>query len=190
MEAALIQQILNRLYTDTNYRENFLLGKEQFYAMYGITSAETIHFLNALPAEQLLFFSKSLDLKRFHTVKQLLPLTIKITGNRTKELFNTYSQQYMPVGIHKHHDDALHFLSFIEEDSKEELQKNLFMSEAVKYERILLENFLTKKKFRITFHKYHFGLLYRTFLDKQYVPERKNSLIVWRNSKIRKIFGY
>jgi hypothetical protein len=183
MKPEYIQEILNRLYTDKIFRTEFCSDKRLFFSKYSIVSGEAVTFLEAISAEQVQFFSQGLLAKRFHAVKQLIPASIKLADHSLAEYWKQFSQDYLPSGIHKHYDDAIHFLLFL---FSKNTKTDYFIKEVLRYEMLLLRNFVAPSKRKISYHRFDFVKEYRNIVrnDSTFRPLPKRTIIYWRSGKI------
>lgn len=181
MQPELAQQLLNRLYTDEHFLSEFLADRQQFYSTYGFTQ-ETISFLDVLSSKQLSFYAHSLKAKRYQLVKQQIPAISKIMKGTLDQHWRSYAGTYVPEGIHKHHDDALHFLGFIEQQNLDD-----FIRALIKFERLLIVHFLESSKTTLSFHTYDFTAEYQQILKKEnyIIPRKKRTVIFWRKGRVR-----
>lgn len=190
MKIDLTQGILSRLYTDSVFRNDFIKDKELFYKKYSVSSDETIKFIEALPVDQIVFFAQSLLSKRIHEVKALLPLSHKLIGKNSRNLFLVYAESYIPKGIHKHHDDAQHFADYLlkQEQLSEDKNINHFIHWVLKYELHRTNNFINPKKYLFYSYPYDFVNHYSALLktDNIKVLPKKRIVSFWINGKILK----
>ncbi|MCW3105494.1 MAG: hypothetical protein JWO09_3934 [Bacteroidetes bacterium] len=180
MQPELAQQLLNRLYTDERYLAEFLADRQLFYSKHQFTP-ETIAFLDALSSKQLSFYAHSLKAKRYQLVKQQIPAVCRIMKAALDEHWRSYVGTYVPQGIHKHHDDALHFLAFIEQQHLTD-----FLLSLIKFERLLIGHFIESTKIQLSFHAYDFTAEYQQILKKEnyIIPQKKWTCILWRSGRI------
>jgi hypothetical protein len=178
------QVILSRLYTNSIFRKEFIADKKKFYQTYTVSS-ETITFLEALSIPQLTFFAEGLLKKRMHEVRSLLPLSIKLIGKVFAEFFLKFCDQYTPNGIHKHQEDAIHFVEFVLAQLNE-TNIDQFTHSVMLYEQEQLRRFMNPKKYRLTFYKYdlvkNYGMLLKQG-DLTSLPKKLN-IVVWKKGKV------
>ncbi len=184
MKPSEAQHILSRLYTDQAYRNAFLAGKDAFYRLHQISDAGTITFLNALKPEQLAFFAKGLHAKKYHEVIHQIPCTAFLLKDRVGKLFSAFSQTPRAYGIHKHHEEALAFIGFIrqEETMSAELRATL------KFEEVLIRNFLYPKAWRICLLNYDAPAFLRSLQSGENpVLQQKCLLVIFKKGRVFKM---
>jgi hypothetical protein len=185
MNASESQHILSRLYTDQVYRQAFLAGKDAFYKTYGISDPESIAFLNALKPEQLEFFAKGLYAKKYHEVMHQIPGTVFLLKDKLGALFREFSQTPVTYGVHRHHEEALAFLKFIEKDSSH----SPLVKTILKFEKALITNFISPKNWKILIVKFNPVLFLKELqLQGHPVIKKKLTLIIFRNGKIGYVY--
>jgi hypothetical protein len=113
MALAEVQRALARLYTDAALPARFRADPRAVGTELGLT-AEEARQLGTLSVQQLRFFADTLRRKRLGEVRDLLPLTHRLLGQTFVALFWQFAPTYVPRGIHKHRDDALAFVRFLE----------------------------------------------------------------------------
>jgi hypothetical protein len=186
-----IQGILSRLYTDTLFRNLFLQDKALFYEQNNISSATTMAYLDAIPVKQLLFFSAGLSSKRWHEVKNLLPLSSLLLKKEAITFFTHYSETYLPKGIHKHHDDAIQFITYLQQQVLSiDIPLNFFIKSVLAYEYSRIQNFMNPKKIRIAFYQYDHVAHYTRLLkeDTIVLPKKKITVVLWKRNSLLKVF--
>lgn len=185
------QGILSRLYTDVAFREDFITDKKLFYKKYTITSPEVIKFIEDIPVSQIVFFAQSLITKRMHEVKNLLPGTSLLMGKMINEFFVRYSESYVPNGIHKHHDDAKHFVTYLLKQKKisDQKESDYYLRTILSYELQRIKNFISPKRFLISFYRHDLMRVYPLLLKTKNlnVPAKKKTIILWKSSRIIKL---
>lgn len=150
MKAEIIQSILSRLYSDTNYLMRFVNNRQLFYFEEQIRDRSLIGFLDKLNTNQLLFFAKTLNAKRYHEIKRLLPLTAHFLGMDMAVAFREFSSKPAVYGIHQHHEEALAFLEYL----RMKLRRNHLIREVMRFERQLISQFLSPPVFRLCLFRY------------------------------------
>lgn len=112
MSLKAFQQVLARLYVDSELRRQFFDNPVEMGRKLGLNAAETQQ-LRELRSPQINFFARSLHRKRLNALRGLLPLTAQGLGSQFSEIFNQYAETYVPSGIKKHQDDAVTFCNFL-----------------------------------------------------------------------------
>jgi len=112
MSLKAIQQVLARLYVDSELRQQFFDNPAEMGQKLGLNAAE-IQQLRELRSPQINFFARSLHRKRLNAVRGLLPLTTQGLNSQFSQIFAQYAETYAPSGIKKHHDDAVMFCNFL-----------------------------------------------------------------------------
>lgn len=130
------QPTLWRLYTDTRFRKEFLFDKYSFYQKYEIPE-DIVHFLDETPVYELTHFADTLLHKRMNKVKAFLPLTFKLIGKDTQMLFFKFCDHYIPSGVHRHQEDAMHFVHYLLKHRRLSfhLKLNLYVRSALLFEQ-------------------------------------------------------
>ncbi len=176
------QYFLSRLYTEAAYRQKFFVERNVFYEAENITDKDLIDFLDQLKEEQINFFAKSLLSKRWHAVKNMIPLSIQLSEEDFENRFIKFSDTFLPKGIHKHHLDAL---AFIEYALRLKIVTNdSLLRSALKFEKDTINNFLYQKKICLT--KYCFDPF--SIKNQPHKIKRSTTFILWRKGSMRKIF--
>jgi len=184
MKASEAQHILSRLYTDQAYRKAFLAGKDAFYEMQQITDPEIRAFLNALKTEQLEFFAKGLYAKKYHEAMHQIPGTAFLLKDRIGKLFSAFSQAPRTYGTHKHHEEALAFIAFIRNEKTISPEARAIL----KFEEVLLLNFIQPKAWRICLLHYDAPSFLRSLQGReQAILHKKRLLVVFRKGRLFKI---
>lgn len=112
MSLKAIQEVLARLYVDSELRRQFFDNPTEIGQKLGLTAIE-IQQLRELRSPQIDFFARSLQRKRLNAVRGLLPLTVQGLGSQFSVIFSQYAETYTPSGIKKHQDDAVMFCNFL-----------------------------------------------------------------------------
>lgn len=148
MTLATVQQILARLYTHTELRQQFFLNPEVVGQQLGLNSQE-IQQLSQLSRQQVELFARSLKHKRLGEVRKLLPLTHQSLGQDFTEFFWQYAETFCPTGLKKHKQDAVHFCTFLERIR--EIESVLAI---VRAEKMRLQ--ATDSNYRLSWHRFRF----------------------------------
>jgi hypothetical protein len=114
MGLAETQKALTRLYTNTEWREQFFAEPATAGCPLGLDEDEALELASANRG-QVEFFADSLHRKRLGAARQLLPVTRKAMGKRFGEWFMRFSETFVPCGIKKHEADAVAFTRFLNE---------------------------------------------------------------------------
>lgn len=185
MNASELQHILSRLYTDAAYRSDFLNGKEAFYKLYAIQSPETIAFLDALKPKQLEFFSKGLHSKKYHEVLRIIPGTSFLLKKEIGALFKEFTKIPQNYGVHKHHEETLAFIQYIRNNRNPDVE----LRDVLKFEEVLILNFINPKKWRISVFKYDVLEFLRALQAGQNPAIRKKrSLAIFKSGKLMRYY--
>ncbi|QIR40154.1 hypothetical protein HCG51_27885 [Tolypothrix sp. PCC 7910] len=137
MGLAQTQQVLAKLYTNTEFRNGFFANPKVLGAELGLSDAE-IENLSQLAAPQVNLFASSLKWKRLNLLSKVLPSTAVALGKNFKTLFWRYAETYIPQGIKKHRQDAIAFADFIVKTSQLEGLEPIWLSDLVRYEQAWL----------------------------------------------------
>ncbi len=136
------QNFLARLYTDAEFRREFLSSPEKIGAENDLNGKEISEIAEIMP-EELIFFAESLFGKRLREVERLLPLTKKALGDDFTKLFRAFSQGFNPQSVKKHLEDALEFSKFLYKNKQIEM---LWAKDLAKFEHSrLIFNSASKK---------------------------------------------
>ena len=137
MGLAQTQQILARLYTNTEFRERFFANPQGVGADLGLSGDEAQQ-LAELSARDVTLFANSLKWKRLGEVRELLPRTARLLGKNFNALFWRYAESYIPQGIKKHRKDAISFAHFITKVAADEGMEPAWVGDVVRYEKTWL----------------------------------------------------
>jgi hypothetical protein len=179
-----MQAILSRLYTNSIFRKEFIADKKNFYQKHTFSS-EMISFFEALSIPQLTFFAEGLLKKRMHEVRSLLPLSVKLIGKAFTEFFFKFCDQYAPTGIHKHQEDAIHFVEYflaqLNNAGIDQLTHSVML-----YEREQLRRFVNPKTYRLSFYKYDLVKNYGMLLKQEELPSlrKRLTIVVWKQGRV------
>ncbi|MFN8670915.1 MAG: hypothetical protein U0457_02385 [Candidatus Sericytochromatia bacterium] len=146
MDLIKIQNLLSKLYTNKKFRDNFFSNYESFLEDYSLNKEDAKEII--LKKEEIIFFAKSLIIKRREEVRKIIPLTSIYIKNTFNELFSSFSEIFTPNGIKKHLEDSYNFLIFLEKN----LNNDLLLKNIIKYEKNFLINILSPKNNIIYFH--------------------------------------
>ena len=107
------QDIFARLYTDSEFRKEFLNDPGAFAEGLGVTSPEA-RGLATFGADELSWFSESLYSKRLREVRKMLPMTEEALGtSKFAETFREFSDGFSSVSVKKHLEDSLALSNFL-----------------------------------------------------------------------------
>ncbi len=128
------QNLLAKLYTDENFRREFLsepekIGRENF-----LNEKEISDIKEILPGE-INAFADSLFYKRLREAERLLPLTRKILEDSFENYFREFSSVFNPKSVKKHLEDAFEFSAFLQKKDFE----TLWINDLAKFEQAKLE---------------------------------------------------
>ncbi|HEX6278822.1 MAG TPA: hypothetical protein VFZ49_02285 [Pyrinomonadaceae bacterium] len=120
------QDLLARLYTDKDFRTNFLNDPAAFAAGLSINESEA-ETLATVAASEVRWFSESLVNKRLREVAKMLPMTEQEVGSKEFERrFWEFADGFSPTSVKKHLEDALAFARKLSEDlSLEDEERNV-----------------------------------------------------------------
>ena len=102
------QNLLARLYTDSEIRSEFTAEPERIGAEFELNESE-IFDLSALAESEVKWFADSLFWKRFREVEKLLPTSSWMIGKDFEPFFREFSSAFNPRSVKKHLEDALAF---------------------------------------------------------------------------------
>ena len=107
------QQIaLAKLYTDGGARKAFYADAKATGSLWGLCAAD-IDEIVLVPRKQIEGFARSLVAKRRGEVEKFLPITTRLLGTDFNPLFHRHADSYLPIGTHRHREDALAFAGSI-----------------------------------------------------------------------------
>ncbi len=129
-----VQNFLARVYTDENLRREFSSAPQQIGKENNLTEKEIVELIAILPNE-VNFFADSLVWKRLREVEKLLPLTKKALAEDFEKYFCEFANQFAPVSIKKHLEDAVGYTKFLQ---TRELAPD-WIKDFVKFEQTKLE---------------------------------------------------
>lgn len=110
------QDLLARLYTDAVFRARFLSEPSYFAARFGLVVGEAEALAKAA-ADEFNWFSDSLLNKRLREVAKMLPLTAQHIGQEEfGRKFLRFAQEFQPLSVKKHLEDALSFADTLSGD--------------------------------------------------------------------------
>lgn len=169
------QNFLARLYTDENLRKRFLSLPEETGRENNLDEKEIAELAAVLP-EELNFFADSLFWKRLREVEKMLPLTRKFLAGKFENYFRQFSQNYQPISVKKHLEDAIEFVNFINKQEKEDV----WIKDLARFEQAKLEFYGSGKNF--VFRGFDFDLkeIHRRDAEAQsFELKKKKTFAVW-----------
>jgi hypothetical protein len=134
------QNLLARLYTDEQFRRDFLNEPVKIGTENNLNESEISELTDVMP-DELNFFSESLFVKRLREVEKLLPLTHKVLTENFQQHFREFTNNYNPQSVKKHLEDALEFCKYLQ-------TKQIDTKDAAKFEQAKLEVFGYGKSFK------------------------------------------
>jgi len=169
------QNFLAKLYTDEQFRRDFLSEPLKIGAENYLTESEIAEISEMLP-EEISFFAESLSRKRLREVEKLLPLTRKLLGDDFQHFFHKYSQFYNPQTSKKHLEDAIEFCNFLQKsDSVSEISKN-----TAKYERAKLKFYGDGKQLVVCVLSYDVREISQQSANKTNInTNKKTKIAIW-----------
>ncbi|KAK0038630.1 DNA-binding protein [Biomphalaria pfeifferi] len=127
------QNLLARLYTDSELREDFFAEPDKIGLDFDLTRNEIAEIVEIAPQE-LEFFAESLFWKRLREAEKFIPLTVKALNQDFHPLFRQFSQIFNPQSVKKHLEDALEFCRFLQKGEVSEIAQNIAVFEKTKLE--------------------------------------------------------
>ena len=143
MSLATVQQVLARIYTDSNLRDDFFTNPDIVGRTLGLNCQE-IQQLSQLSAQEVHLFAGSLKRKRLGEIRKLLPLTHKVLKKQFDRLFSSYAETYLPTGSKKHLFDAIQFAQFIKQINAIKPIEPAWILDVLRYERMWLKTIQSK----------------------------------------------
>jgi len=147
------QQLLARLYTNTEFRERFFANPQTVGAELGLSDDES-HQLAQLSVQDVNLFANSLKWKRLGEVRQFLPRTHLALGKNFNALFWKYAESYIPSGIKKHRQDAIAFADFIAKVARDEGIEPPWVGDLVRYEQTWVLAYQASIYLRVCWFRY------------------------------------
>lgn len=123
-----VQNLLARLYTETELRQTFLSSPEKIARQFNLSQQE-IKELSAIFPDELNFFAESLFNKRLREVEKLLPQTTHFLRVDFEKYFREFSSAFLPVSIKKHLEDAVRFAEFLTKEIEDDWLQDLIRYE-------------------------------------------------------------
>ncbi len=168
------QNLLARLYTDENFRREFLsapekIGKENF-----LNETEISDIKQILPGE-INAFADSLFYKRLREVERLLPLTRKFAGEKFESLFREFSREFNPKSVKKHLKDAIEFSGFLQKRNLD----ILWIKDLAKFEQAKLEFSGFGKNFVIKSFDFDLREIFSTEYEMEIKLKKRKTFAVW-----------
>lgn len=168
------QNLLARLYTNAQFRREFLSEPAKIGFENGLDENEIAEIVEILP-EEINFFAESLYWKRLREVEKMLPLTKEILKENFARLFREFSQNYNPQTVKKHLEDAIKFGEFLIKSDVSAIGKN-----AAKFEKTKLEFFGYAKRFALCKLDFDFRTIDRKGEKEQVFELKKKTIIaIW-----------
>lgn len=108
------QNSLARLYTDNEFRSEFLRNPSSFAEVLGVSPEEADGLAAAAGVE---WFSETLMSKRVREVRKMLPMSEQELGAKEfARRFREFSERFAPTSVKKHLEDSLAFAWTLMED--------------------------------------------------------------------------
>ncbi|MGQ0543218.1 MAG: hypothetical protein ACT4O9_15445 [Blastocatellia bacterium] len=168
------QNLLARLYTDSDYRNVFFSQPESFAVDSGLNEAEIAEISTIFP-EELRFFSESLIWKRCREAEKMLPLLQRVLGSEFRTVFSDYADTYNPQTIRKHLEDSIEFCNFVQAKEFSRLVKD-----AAKFEAARLSFFGYRKPLSFCVLRHDFRGFDRSMTEYDVPQLRKGlSITLW-----------
>lgn len=173
------QNLLARLYTDSEYRNGFFSQLDGFANNIGLNKAEIAEIRTIFP-EELRLFSESLIWKRCREAEKMLPFVRGVLGAEFRTTFHDYADTYNPKTIRKHLEDSIEFCNYLQEGNA----FDLLVKDSAKFERARLKFFGYQKQLSFCMLRHDFRGFDRTkhqYDVPQLLPQLKKrfSVAVW-----------
>lgn len=168
------QNLLAKLYTDENFRREFLSDPEKTGRENFLNEKEISDIKEILPGE-INAFADSLFYKRLREVERFLPLTRKFTGENFEILFREFSLEFNPKSVKKHLEDAFEFSVFLQ-------QRNLetwWIKDLTKFEQARLEFSGFGKNFVIKSFDFDMRQIFSAENETKIEPGKRKTYAVW-----------
>ncbi len=140
------QHFLAKLYTNENFRQQFIEEPKKIGKENNLTDNEIAVIIEIFP-EEIEAFAESLFYKRLREVERFLPLTRKVLDADFEKLFRDFIKEFNPQTVKKHLEDAVEFAKFVQKNQTDKL----WIKDIAKLEQAKLEfggigkNFIVKK---------------------------------------------
>ncbi len=158
MDLRTYQVFLAKLYTDSAFRQRFWEQPQTLAEAHGIDK-ETAEKIRQIPHFQ--FFSESLVNKRLHIVRQLMPLSSEVLGEKYATLFREFAPTFQTSETQPYQIEAWAFSQFILKKNTEKLFLSLLQKDILHFEQALRllrfehnKNFVFYKTFSYPVHHF------------------------------------
>lgn len=175
------QDLLARLYTDSEFQNRFLKDPSTAADGEGLLPLEIEEIARIAP-DEMKFFADSLFWKRFREVQKLLPLSAKETGEQFQTLFREFSAGFNPTSVKKHLEDSLQFATFL--SARSELTERV--KDVVKFESTRLKHNTQNRRYSYVRLGHDLRPLIRS--DSDSIPRRRSTAIWLRIGKRTRFF--
>jgi hypothetical protein len=166
------QNLLAKLFTDSNLRENFWLNPNEIGLANNLDEKEVAD-LSKINEKDFNYFAQSLYFKRLSEVENILPLTVSAFGKTNfRENFKEFANQFLPKSIKKHQEDAFEFTKFLEQKALEKV----WLKDVVKYEQAKLFFYGYGKFFVFRVLRYDFTTASGNI---RHEPIKRLSIAIW-----------
>ncbi len=168
------QKFLAKLYTNEDFRKNFIAEPETVGRENGLDEKEIEDIVRIYP-EEIESFAESLFYKRLREVETFLPLTKSLLRDDFEKLFREFINKFNPQTVKKHLEDAVEFAGFLQ---ARELNP-IWLKDILKLEQAKLEFNGLGKKF--IFKKFDFDIrnLRREDLENNLNLLRRKTFGIW-----------
>ncbi len=168
------QTFLAKLYTDENFRENFI-AKPYIVGLEHKLDRSEISELEEILPDEIMAFADSLFYKRLREVEKHLPLAKQGLDEEFELHFREFAKTFNPLSVKKHLEDALEFAKYLE-------SKNLYptwLKDLVKLERAKLEFGGFGKRFILKKLDYDLRNIYQIKVNKNKDFGKRYTLAIW-----------
>lgn len=168
------QNLLARLYTDENFRREFLSEPEKIGKENSLNEQEIADIKDILP-DEIKAFADSLFYKRLREVEKFLPLTRKFLIKDFENYFKEFALEFNPKSVKKHLEDSIEFAEFLQTKNMEPF----WIKDLAKFEKSKLEFSGFGKNFVIKSFDFDIRQIFR--LNNETVNElkKRKTLAVW-----------
>lgn len=132
MDLRTYQVFLAKLYTDPAFRQKFWEQPQTIAEANGIDS-ETAEKIRQIPYFQ--FFSESLINKRLHIVRQFMPLSVEVLGEKYDSLYREFAPTFQTSETQPYQIEAWAFSQFVLKKNTKTAFLNILQKEILRFEQ-------------------------------------------------------
>ena len=168
------QNFLAKLYTDEKVRRKFIAEPKKIGNKNKLDKNEIEEISKILP-DEIEAFAESLFHKRLREVERLLPLLSKELGESFEKLFRKFAQNFTPLTVKKHLEDAIEFAKFLQTKNS----TPNWLKDFAKFEQAKLEFGGLGKSFIIKKFNFDLRQIERNKANKMKELTKRRTFAVW-----------